>query len=142
MTAILVAEREQLALIAPAEPAAPPRLDLGRLGSLFPVPHDSRERSKDIRQRPFGSAPPTSNGGQLPSLTAAKSFYSMTSSARSSKVIGTVRFSILAVFRLMINSTLVACWTGRLAGFFAPQNAADIESSHASCFSEVSTVAH
>jgi hypothetical protein len=43
--------------------------------------------------------------------------YSITSSARPRSAIGTVRPSALAVFRLMTNSTLVACWTGRSAGF-------------------------
>src|SRR5690242_9349454 len=43
--------------------------------------------------------------------------YSITSSARPIRVLGTVRPSALAVFRLMINSTLVDCWTGKSAGF-------------------------
>src|ERR1700758_3878544 len=42
--------------------------------------------------------------------------YSITSSARASRVGGTVRPSALAVLRLMINSSFVACWTGRSAG--------------------------
>ena len=43
--------------------------------------------------------------------------YSITSSARASSGSGIVRLSALAVLRLMINSTLVDCWTGRSAGF-------------------------
>src|SRR5438046_10001665 len=43
--------------------------------------------------------------------------HSITSSARPSSVIGTVRPSILAVLRLITNSTFVDCWTGRSAGF-------------------------
>jgi hypothetical protein len=43
--------------------------------------------------------------------------YSMTSSARTSRAVGTERPSARAVFRLMISSTLVVCWTGRSAGF-------------------------
>ena len=43
--------------------------------------------------------------------------HSITSSARASSVGGTSRPSALAVFRLMISSTLVDCWTGRSAGF-------------------------
>src|SRR6516164_9694244 len=43
--------------------------------------------------------------------------HSITSSARASSEIGTIRPSALAVFRLMNNSTLVVCWTGRSAGF-------------------------
>src|SRR5262249_49570189 len=42
--------------------------------------------------------------------------HSITSSARASSVGGTSRPSALAVLRLMTNSTLVACWTGRSAG--------------------------
>jgi hypothetical protein len=43
--------------------------------------------------------------------------YSITSSARPISGSGIVRPRSLAVFRLMINLTLVACWTGRSAGF-------------------------
>ena len=43
--------------------------------------------------------------------------HSITSSARAIRGGGTVRPSALAVFRLMISSTLVDCWTGRSAGF-------------------------
>ena len=43
--------------------------------------------------------------------------HSITSSARPSNGKGTVRPSAFAVFRLMINSTFVACCTGRSAGF-------------------------
>src|SRR5262249_35052939 len=43
--------------------------------------------------------------------------HSITSSARPSRVIGKVIPSVLAVLRLMINSTFVACCTGRSAGF-------------------------
>ena len=42
--------------------------------------------------------------------------HSITSSARARSNCGTVRPSALAVFRLMISSNLVACWTGRSAG--------------------------
>jgi hypothetical protein len=43
--------------------------------------------------------------------------YSITSSARASSVGGTSRPSALAVLKLMANSNLVGCNTGRLAGF-------------------------
>ncbi len=43
--------------------------------------------------------------------------YSITSSARPIKGSGISNPSALAVFRLMYSSTLVTCWTGRLAGF-------------------------
>src|SRR5262245_46766409 len=43
--------------------------------------------------------------------------YSITSSARLCTDCGTVMPSALAVFKLMISSTFVVCWTGRSAGF-------------------------
>ena len=43
--------------------------------------------------------------------------YSMTSSARPMSVFGMLMPSALAVLRLMVSSTLVTCWTGKLAGF-------------------------
>jgi hypothetical protein len=44
-------------------------------------------------------------------------FHSITSSAVESKVGGTVRPSILAVWPLMTSSNLVDCATGKFAGF-------------------------
>src|SRR5262249_32132200 len=43
--------------------------------------------------------------------------HSITSSARPSSVIGKVRPSVLAVFRLITNTTFVDCITGSSAGF-------------------------
>src|SRR5262245_52116248 len=43
--------------------------------------------------------------------------HSITSSARPSSDNGIVKPSALAVFKLMTNSTFVACWTGKSAGF-------------------------
>jgi hypothetical protein len=43
--------------------------------------------------------------------------YSIAWSARPSSEIGTVMPNALAVLRLMYSSTLVACWTGKSAGF-------------------------
>ena len=43
--------------------------------------------------------------------------HSITSSARASNAGATLRPSVLAVLRLMTSSTLVACCTGRSAGF-------------------------
>jgi hypothetical protein len=43
--------------------------------------------------------------------------YSMTSSARPINDSGTVTPSALAVLRLMISSTFVACWIGKSAGY-------------------------
>ena len=50
------------------------------------------------------------------SRTATACAYSMTSSARASKVGGTGMPSAFAVFRLMTNSKFVACSIGRSAG--------------------------
>lgn len=54
--------------------------------------------------------------GQLP-LTRCSTSYSITSSASASSDGGTVRASALAVFRLMTNSNLVGCRTGRSTVF-------------------------
>src|SRR5262245_28645263 len=43
--------------------------------------------------------------------------HSITSSARASRLFGTVSPRVLAVLRLMNNSNLLTCCTGRLAGF-------------------------
>jgi hypothetical protein len=43
--------------------------------------------------------------------------YSITSLARPIKGNGIFNPSALAVLRLIINSTLVTCWTGKVAGF-------------------------
>jgi hypothetical protein len=40
--------------------------------------------------------------------------YSITSSARASRVAGTVRPSAAAVFKLMMRSNLTACWIGKI----------------------------
>ena len=45
-----------------------------------------------------------------------KPSYSITSSARASRVGGTSRPSALAVFRLSTNSNFVGCSTGKSAG--------------------------
>src|SRR4029079_255497 len=44
-------------------------------------------------------------------------YYSITASARPISVLGTERPSAFAVLRLMHSSPLVACCTGKLAGF-------------------------
>src|SRR5262249_46041153 len=46
----------------------------------------------------------------------ATAAHSITSSASASSVGGTVRPSARAVLRLITNSNLVGCWTGRSAG--------------------------
>src|SRR5271156_734210 len=64
------------------------------------------------RTRPLQTTP---HGGGLG--LAARVGYWVTSSAVANSVSGTVRPSALAVLRLMTSSSLVACWTGRSAGF-------------------------
>src|SRR5262245_54312594 len=62
------------------------------------------------RERPSGR----SAAEQRDELAALH--HSITSSARTSSAVGTVRPSALAVLRLTYSSILVACWTGRSAG--------------------------
>ena len=55
--------------------------------------------------------------GSFSSNLSLWSLYSITSSARASSVAGTSRPRALAVARLMMNSNLLDCTTGRSAGF-------------------------
>src|ERR1019366_2255949 len=55
--------------------------------------------------------------------------YSTTSSARPISVLGTLRPSALAVFKLMYSSTLVACCTGRSSGL-SPLRALPAKAEH------------
>jgi hypothetical protein len=59
----------------------------------------------------------TLNGLSPPSIAALRTVYSISSSAVASNVVGMVRPSDLAVFRLMTNLNLVGACTGRSAGF-------------------------
>ena len=68
----------------------------------------SQKPRKTISLRPMPSATP---------CTAANDHYSITSSARASKVGGTMMPSAFAVFKLITSSNLVGCSTGRSAGF-------------------------
>src|SRR5262249_14652980 len=63
------------------------------------------------RERPRGRRPAEQRDELAPS------HHSITSSASASKRSGMVRPSVLAVFRLITNSNLVDCSTGRSAGF-------------------------
>jgi hypothetical protein len=47
----------------------------------------------------------------------AKQTYSITSSAATNSLSGTVRPSAFAVLRLMANSNFTVCWTGKSPGF-------------------------
>jgi DNA-binding transcriptional LysR family regulator len=59
----------------------------------------------------------TAAGRSILAEALSRRVHSITSSARPSIGRGTVRASAFAVLRLMINSTFVACCTGRSAGF-------------------------
>ena len=59
---------------------------------------------------------PVVMGQQETHALQQKASYSITSSARASKEGGTVRPSALAVLRLITNSNLVGCSTGRSEG--------------------------
>src|SRR5262245_28526077 len=87
---------------------------VGRLAKVH------EHRSGTMRGSPQGIA--FLPGGARPLVAALASSWrtarhSITSSARASRVAGISRPSALAVLRLMISSTLVACWTGRSPGF-------------------------
>src|SRR5262249_6045330 len=71
--------------------------------------HRHRRLLRARRERPRGRA--------AEQRDEVAPFHSITSSARPTSGSGTLRPSALAVFRLMINSTLVVCWTGRSPGF-------------------------
>ena len=58
----------------------------------------------------------------------SKPHHSIASSARACRVIGTMRPSAFAVFRLMTSTNLVGACTGRSARLLAPENAIDIRS--------------
>jgi transposase len=83
-----------------------------RNGSVASVPVDAGDaryssRFGNMRPRP---APPFS------AINGQGARYSITSSAATSRVCGTVMPSTLAVLRLMNSSIFVDCWTGRSAG--------------------------
>ena len=59
---------------------------------------------------------PTPGAGSAANMRRASIVYWMISSARSSSDCGIVRPSAFAVFRLMVNSNLVGCCTGKSAG--------------------------
>jgi hypothetical protein len=69
------------------------------------------------RQRRLNRSKMTHSVISGPSVTAVRKAYSITSSAATSRVCGTVNPSALAVLRLMTSSNLVGCCTGRSPGF-------------------------
>ena len=99
-----------------------PGLVLGHLRLTTPVPFHTRASARlgiligciallrARRERP-------SSRCAAEQFDEIASVHSITSSARASSVGGTVMPSVFAVLRLMTNSTLVDCCTGRSAGF-------------------------
>ena len=85
-----------------------PKISNGRRTAWARRVEPVRERSARLRR----SCARTAWGRRTPRRVG----YSMTSSARARSDCGTVRPSAFAVFRLMTNSNLVGCWTGRSAG--------------------------
>src|SRR5262249_7356737 len=92
-----------------------------RIAAAAPVPYQPTEpltRPRSGRRCRLGNVLVLLGGGGCLRLGVRnRCSYSITSSARPISGSGMVRPRALAVFRLMINSTLVACWTGRSAGF-------------------------
>jgi hypothetical protein len=96
-----------------------------RLGVKFPGPTRQKpalpRRSIAVRFTPNKADPDRT--GSIRRLchegrpAVQQRHYSMTSSARADNVGGTSRLSSFAVFRLITNSNLVGCPTGRSAGF-------------------------
>jgi hypothetical protein len=82
-------------------------LNVSISGPVFPSNPDIRA---DMPVGRVGPKPVVSNRSETP-------LYSITSSAVASSLSGTLRPSILAVSALMTSSNLVACTTGRSAGF-------------------------
>ena len=76
------------------------------MSALPPPKADIGTRSRNVRFVPYADM-----------LRCGRDWrYSITSSARASRVGGTSRPSVLAVFRLTTSSKLVGCCTGRSAG--------------------------
>jgi hypothetical protein len=90
-----------------------------------------------------GPSPFRRDGPSADSCTAAKwHLCSITSSARPSSQSGMGRPSVLAILRLMTNSTFTACWTVRPVGSAPLRNLAGIDAGLAICIGKTGSVAH
>jgi hypothetical protein len=85
----------------------PPQRRPLRLMSTMPLTAARRRRWREFCVVPIAAVSSCSN----------LQLYSITSSARASSVGGSSNPRALAVFRLMISSSRVGCWTGRLLAF-------------------------
>jgi hypothetical protein len=84
-----------------------------------PPTNRTSSRSSHVRCTPFATkngALPKRREGPTTHEQQIKFHHSITSSALTKSVGGTVNPSALAVFRLMTSSNLVLCWIGRSAG--------------------------
>jgi hypothetical protein len=70
-----------------------------------------------LSSQTFATKSAKSRREQLQQFVRRSQTYSITSSAMASTPGGMFKLSVLAVLRLMINSNLVGCRTGRSAGF-------------------------
>jgi len=84
---------------------------------LWPVGLRWRDYIRDLRQAKWGPGINLHSSNSEPLMSAFGHPYSITSSARASSEGGTVRPSILAAWALMTSSNLLACTTGKSAGF-------------------------
>src|SRR3954468_10956725 len=87
-----------------------------RLFALQPS-HHGLPPPRFVSARWNHGSPQASTTSATKSANSGSLSYSITSSATFSTLAGTVRPNVLAVFRLMTNSNLVGCNTGRSAGF-------------------------
>src|SRR5262245_59685432 len=78
---------------------------------------DDADRHRPRRRCRMSDARPRSRSAANERDELATAAHSITSSARASSVGGTSRPSAFAVLRLITNSNLVGCWTGRSPGF-------------------------
>src|SRR5262249_15674499 len=93
------------------KPSAAFRIGVG----IAPAHHGGKQPHTLALLRPCGERPGGRRAAEQRDELAA--FHSITSSARASRLSGTVRPSAFAVLRLITNSNFVGCWTGRSAGF-------------------------
>ena len=87
---------------------------LDYLDRLAPVAREARVCFSLVGMR---SSVPTQAMNTCSKLRALAGAYSITSSVRNNKDVGTSRRSALAALRLITSSTFVTCCTGRSAGF-------------------------
>ena len=103
-------------------PALPP----GGSRSGDGEPQDARNRIGWLSSAWAGSAPRSDRARRHAALRSMAGYrlpasYWITSSAVANSVSGMVRPRVLAILRLMTNSNLVGCWTGKVSAFSPPR---------------------